>query len=171
MKRPALVILALYALILLVFTLPAWYAAHGGEHDAAKLLRRYQPLGYAIWFVLMVGCQAALLLIPVRVASRQPVSKRHVGLTVAAAALAMATLVYAATLCVVETVGRDDALYPGLWKESLALAALSWFGWAWLFRHYATREHPARFSAPAFPGLIELMVPLLGGTAHRWKSI
>ncbi len=145
-KRPAITLVVLYAIALLVFTLPVWYAAHGGQHDLAKLMRRYHPVGYTIWFLLMVGCQAALLIIPVRLTERRPVSRRDVRITIAAAAAAMAALLFALGLCVAETVGQDDALYPGVWKEILGIAILSWLGWAWLFHRYARRDAPAAFS-------------------------
>src|SRR5277367_857992 len=78
MKNWALMVAALYLLILVVLTVPAIMLAFGpstGLNGLKTAASAYLDLQYWVWLMVMFAGQLALLSIPVRVASLRPVSR------------------------------------------------------------------------------------------------
>ena len=75
MKRWALVVAGLYGLILATLTVPFAMLAFVGEVKFVKVANVYAYWPYWLWLIAMVISQAAMLSVPVRVASRRPVSR------------------------------------------------------------------------------------------------
>ena len=80
MKRWAILTILLYALALLLLTVPVilisfHWGSRGGVNlkDAAKM---YLNWGYWIWLAVLVAGQALLLLLPIRIAERRLPARR-----------------------------------------------------------------------------------------------
>ena len=76
MKRWALVVVALYLLILVVLTVPVSLLAFAPQASAKEIAEVYRYFPYWLWVGVMVLGQAALLAVPVRNASRRPIARR-----------------------------------------------------------------------------------------------
>jgi len=87
MKRWAIVTVGLYALVLLLLTVPVslaawlkWSAgsgwAIGGDAPPRDLIEIFAQWGYWLWLGVLVAAQALLLLVPVAAAEHRPVRRR-----------------------------------------------------------------------------------------------
>jgi len=139
MKRWALLVIGLYALILtpIAYCL-ACYSIEGlSEADAESF-----ALG---WAAIMTLCQAALLVVPVRIHSRRPVARRHLLWPVLVAVLSCCAMGVGMFLAVIETVansgghGDMDILAAG------AVVGGLWITWAFLFGFYTGGRDPKTF--------------------------
>jgi hypothetical protein len=140
MKRWALLVAILYALILAVLALPMIFIGLAPAIDidiksAAALYIRWQ---WWLIFAVMGLAQASLLAVPVRVASRRPMSRRPLILTVLVAALMMAGLVVGAFLCIFEFGFYN---LGGGWTPwtVLVIGIASWCGWTIAFFRLSQR--------------------------------
>lgn len=77
----------------------------------------------------LVLCEVALLLVPVRVASRRPVSRRALWVPLLASATLAALLGMGGTLALAEYAELPDDVQWLLWAVPAAL----WFGWTFVF--------------------------------------
>src|ERR1039458_2868431 len=89
MKRWALVVAALYLLILVILTVPVTLLAFAPDANVKDIAEAYTQFPYWLWVGVMVLGQAALLVVPVRVASRRPVTRRSLLLPIVTAGLMM----------------------------------------------------------------------------------
>src|SRR5450759_4587089 len=92
MKRWALVVVALYLLILIVLTVPVTLLAFAPQASAKGIAEVYLYFPYWLWVGVMVVGQAALLFVPVRIASRRPVARRSLLLPIVTAGLMIGAL-------------------------------------------------------------------------------
>jgi hypothetical protein len=130
MRRWALVVLGLYLLILLVFTVPVIRVCFRGMQVDA--LGVYATWPYWLWVAVMVLSQAALLMVPVHLAERRPVARRSLVLPVVVAGLLMGSLGVGLVYCLGEAVFHDHV--PGWigWGGPSA-GILIWFAWGAVF--------------------------------------
>src|SRR2546422_312139 len=99
MKRWALVVVLLYFLIVVALTVPVLTLAFFQTSEPMKMgeiFKVYSWWPYWLWLVVMLLGQAGLLAVPVRVASRRPVTRRSLLLPVLAAGLMMGGLAWGA---------------------------------------------------------------------------
>jgi hypothetical protein len=132
MKRWAVMVAILYGLMLGVLSAPVYLLAFAPEayfKQAAGMIIHWQG-----WFFLavMVLAQAAMLAVPVRFASRRPMSRRPLILTVAAAALMMSALVIGAFCSIYEFGFHDKGGDWTLWT-ALGIGVGAWGAWAGIF--------------------------------------
>ncbi|MBN1871493.1 MAG: hypothetical protein JW800_02875 [Candidatus Omnitrophica bacterium] len=150
MKHWHWVIVLLYVLSLMALTVPASILAfHPLAEPFSKsvkdmLLHYLTSWGYWAWLFVMFLSQASLLVVPVRISSKRPVTKRHVFIPVIAAALCMGLLAGGALLAIGETI-VEDALNDSIWWMALALLILTWILWASIFRRWAMGLGPRGF--------------------------
>jgi hypothetical protein len=97
-KRWAILVAGLYCLILAVLTVPVIALALSDSIKQSALV--YSEWAYWAWLLVMVLSQAALLTVPVRVASRRPVSRRSLWPTILASGFMMGGLA-AGALCAI----------------------------------------------------------------------
>jgi hypothetical protein len=135
MKRWAMVVAGLYVAILLVLTLPAVLAAFGGHQvgisESIKIFAAWQ---YWAWLALMFASQFALLMVPVRLASRRPITRGALWPTILAVGLMMGGLVAGAVWSLAELIFRDNAFdlfWTGWWP--LVLILVVWSVWSVVF--------------------------------------
>ena len=98
MKRWAALTVLLYALALLLLTVPVIATAFGDWAKSGKsigwlgALKTYSYLGYWIWLAVLVGGQALLLLLPIHIAERRLPARRPLKLPVIVGAFFLANL-------------------------------------------------------------------------------
>ncbi|HEY2951880.1 MAG TPA: hypothetical protein VGK40_04810 [Verrucomicrobiae bacterium] len=120
MKRWAILTVALYAVILLLLTVPLFLAygfkwsLHAPPHVAMTVsltdaFDLYREWGYWVWLGVMVLGQALLLFVPVRIAERRLTARRHVLVPVITAAFLLANVVLGAVFAVASAVFGDKA--------------------------------------------------------------
>ena len=143
MKRWALVVVALYLLIMGALTVPVIELA---ILPRPELLEAAQVYGYwAYWLaigVMLLG-QAALLTVPVSIAERRPVTRRSLLLPVITSGLMMAALAYGAIMSLSEFTFKDKC--PGGWFEfcQFAVPVLLWCIWTVVFFRFSRYANPS----------------------------
>ena len=143
MKRWALVVVALYLLILVVLTVPVTLLAFAPQAGAEEVARvcRFGP--YWLWVGVMGLGQAALLVVPVRVASRRRVTRRSLLLPVVTAGLMMGGLAVGAMYSLYEFARRDKALEGWFWWAGIGAGVVIWCVWAVLFYRASRGVEPS----------------------------
>jgi hypothetical protein len=132
MKRIALVIVLLYFGALLALTWPVVRVAFWGT--SVDFPGVVGGLYYPCFIVIMVLGQAALLALPVQVASRQPITRRSLLWPVLVSGLMIGGLVVGAEMAMSEFVQRGAAFSTGWEKWTvLAAGALTWLVWTVVF--------------------------------------
>jgi len=109
-----------------------------------------QAIGVIVvsWVAVMAACQAGLLLVPVRVHTRRPVTKRHLFWPAAVAILSCIAMAVGMFLAAWETIAHSH-LEGGRSEQILFYAGLGigtiWIVWAFLFGFYTGGRQPATF--------------------------
>jgi hypothetical protein len=143
MKRWAWIVAGLYAALLLVMTVPAGllaFAPKVGPKEAAEMLTTW---AYWLWLAVMFACQLAFLAVPVRVASRRPVTQGPLWQTIFAGGLMAGGLVAGAFLSIYEFIVRDQAHGNGFAWAAVGLAVLTWAIWSVVFFRMSRDTEPA----------------------------
>ncbi len=132
MKRWALLVAILYALILALLALPMILISLAPQVDVASVAAMYLHWQWWLVLALMGLAQATLLAVPVRVASRRPVERIPLAKTVLVTALMMAGLVVGAFLSIFEFGFYNSG---GGWTPwtVLIIGIASWCGWGIAF--------------------------------------
>ena len=143
MKRWALVVVALYLLILVVLTVPVILLAFAPKASAPEAAESYLCFPYWLWVSVMVLGQAALLVVPVRVASRRPVTRRALLLPVVTTGLMMGGLAAGAMYSLLEFALRDKALEGWFWWAGIGAGLVIWCVWAVLFYRASRDANPS----------------------------
>jgi hypothetical protein len=133
MKRWALLVAALYLVILAVLTVPAALLAFAPGLGLKEAAQVYLQWPYWLWLGVMAASQFALLAVPVRLAGLRPVSRGPVWGTVLAGGLMAGGLVAGALFSLHEFVFRDKGSLAWCSWAALSLGVLTWGGWAVVF--------------------------------------
>ena len=141
MKRWALVVAALYVLILAVLTLPVTLLAFAPQAKATDIAEAYLHFSFWLWLGVMGLAQAALLVVPVRVVSRRPMSRRALLWPVATAGLMMGALGLGAIYSLGEFVGRGNVPNWFFWA-GIGAGVVIWCVWAGLFYGSSRNAEP-----------------------------
>jgi hypothetical protein len=176
MKRWAVIVALLYALMLGVLALPVVLAAFypiKGFKDAAEGLQAvkqaaemYGSWQLWLWVAVMGLAQTAMLAVPVRIASRRPIVRRSLVLTVLVGGLMMGALVAAAifSLCEFAFGDKGDTTDQILTQWiGLGMGLVAWGGWALIFFRLSRTTEPqdfvSRLSKSLLKGsILELLV-------------
>jgi hypothetical protein len=148
MKRWALIVAGLYCLILASLTVPVIMLAfaHQKDQNLKEAFDVYKEWIYWVWLGVMVLGQVALLSVPVRIASRRPVSRRSLWPTVLASGLMMGLLVFGAICTLYElvfTVEKDPGARGG-WSM-VGVAVVAWCIWSLIFMRLGRTQSPEDF--------------------------
>lgn len=143
MTRWAWIVAALYAALLLVLTVPATLLAFAPLFKLGPAVQILINWPFWLWLALMFVSQLALLAVPVRVASRRPVTRGAVWPTILAGGLMAGALVAGAFLSLYEFVVRNQDYGNWFVWVAIALVILSWGGWALVFFRLSRRSGPA----------------------------
>jgi hypothetical protein len=143
MKRWAFVVVALYALILVVLTVPVALLAFVPQAGAKDMVEVYRYGPYWLWVGVMVLGQAALLVVPVRVASRRPVAHRSLLWPIVTGGLMMGGLAVGAMYSLYEVAKREQALEGWFWWAGIGAGLVIWGIWAVLFYRASRGADPS----------------------------
>jgi len=136
MKRWAILVVLLYAVMLALLTLPVCFLAtlehnraEGGWHmgiSVEELFGLFLHWGWWLWLLVMAAGQALLLLVPVSVASRRPERRQKLMVPVFAASFFLGNVVFAgctALFCAV--LPKDMGPELLFWPAEVSAKALS----------------------------------------------
>jgi len=143
MKGWAWVVAGLYGLSLAALTTPLVRLAFVGETTFKDAAHGYACWPYWLWLLAMVISQGALLSVPVRVASRRPVSRGSLLPMLFAAGLMMGGLAGGALLAGYEFLFRDQGRGNWIWWTAIGAAGLTWCVWTLVFFRFSRNDSPA----------------------------
>jgi hypothetical protein len=131
MKRWALLVAILYGAIVCLLLPPTYHLAFAPQARMTLTGIWFQRQWWLLLAVMALG-QGALLAVPVRVASRRPVTHRPLATTVLAGATMMSALVIGAFCSIYEFGFHDAGGHWTIWTV-LGLGIGAWCGWGWIF--------------------------------------
>lgn len=155
MNRWAWLVALLYVVVVALLTAPVLVVSFLPKSlntlsDLAEIFASWQ---YWLLLAAMFVSQYALLRVPVRVASRRPVTRGALWPTILAAGLMFGCLVAAGVCAVIEFAVSD---VPGQgFVIALLLGMLSWAGWAAVFHRTARPADPSAFVSRQTGALIK----------------
>ena len=180
MKRWALVVVLLYALIFLVLTLPVTIVSPYDIWTAENI--KEMPKGifiswqFWIGMVLVLLTQIALLVIPVRKAEDRPITKKTLISPILASAFLIGLLAGAIFLAVTETIRGE--FFPEeeiwLWIAGIIFIAV-WIIWGIIFYRWGKKIEPMnlveKMCRLLFRGsILELLVAVPTHIVARYKN-
>jgi hypothetical protein len=163
MKRWAALTILLYAVALLLLTVPAIWIAFNGWSDKGVILpdalKMYLRWGYWLWLAVLIAGQALLLLLPIHLAERRLPARRPLKIPVVVTAFFLANLCLAALLSILCADFKEDGLdffgyFLPFKPEQVAASHFStefgivitglafWIIWAVIFRSFAKSDDP-----------------------------
>jgi hypothetical protein len=170
MKRWAILTVFLYALALLVLTLPVTLIALGnwGKNDMNiglhEVFQMYSNWGYWLWLGILVAGQALLLLLPINLAERRLPARRPLKIPVIVTAFFLANLCFAgifSILCAIFTDqtfdffdlsalfqsganqnGQNNDSGAGIFYTMIITVLIFWLVWAFVFRRATKSDEP-----------------------------
>lgn len=143
MKRWAFVVLGLYLLILVVLTVPVPLLAFAPKAEVQNVVEAYGYLPYWLWVGVMVLGQAALLVVPVRVANRRPVARRSLLWPIVTIGMMMGGLATGAMYSLYEFAMRDKESSGWIWWAGIVSGVMIWAVWAVLFYRTSRAANPS----------------------------
>jgi len=145
MRRWAILVAALYFLILAALTVPVIALAFFKDTTVKDAVEVYAAWPYWAWLAVMVLGQAALLAVPVRFASRRPVTRGSLLPTVLASGLMMGGLGAGAVCAIYEfAIGGIEVSDGDRWCW-LGVMALTWCLWSLIFFRMGRKESAEDF--------------------------
>lgn len=143
MKKAAFIIVLLYACLLIVLSVPVLLGFFYPAARFSEVLHIFSAWQYWVWIALMLLCETALLLVPVKVANRRPISRCMIYFPVVASAFLMGCLLLG-LICSVAEFFQKYPPFKESWQEwsALGASALLWIAWAIIFSHVAKSETP-----------------------------
>jgi len=172
MKRWAILTALIYALALLLMTVPLIFVAFAnwGIHDMNMGLRDLRQLyshwGYWLWLGVLVAGQILLLLVPINIAEKRLPARRKLKVPIIVSAFFLANLFVAgvfSTLCAIFTdgalnifsftdwllghrvadqPGTVDTTTGGVWVTIILFIGLCWLVWGFIFNRFAKSDEP-----------------------------
>jgi hypothetical protein len=174
MKSWALAVAGLYVLILAVLTVPAIILAGLPKVKPGEAVEVFIHWQFWLWLAVMALGQLALLLVPVRVASRRPVTKSALWPALLACGLMAGGLVTGAAYSILEFLGRDQIKPDWLVLLPIGLGIWMWGLWAVIFNDVGTgepRSYVARQCELLFKGsILELLVAVPTHIVARYRD-
>lgn len=192
MKRWALLVVALYMLIMLVLAWPLGFVAFiGGRYGYPQsgevlesLWKIYSHWLPWVWVGVMGLAQLVFLIVPVRLASRRPVSRRLLVWPALATVFLLAVMVAAAVFAVYETLNPNEVSMKGASQPSLCpstttflFIGISWFMWGMAMLLWYTRkqEEPIGYMRRLMRFLLagsifEFVIAVPAHVIARWRD-
>jgi len=161
MKRWAFLTVGLYALALLLLTVPVILIAFVGKTSftAKQAAEIYLQWGYWLWLAILVAGQAFLLLLPLKISQRRFIPRRALKIPCIVTAFLLANLFFAGIISILCATFKEEGvnffsyLVPfnpspdnpkGLEIVVAAVVTLLafWVIWTIIFRHFADADDP-----------------------------
>jgi hypothetical protein len=141
MKRWAWLVAALYGLIIIALTLPTILLAFAPQAHISEAGQVFGTLAYWLWLAVMVVSQFALLAVPVRFATRRPLTRGALWPTVLAGGLMAGGLVVGAGYSIVEVISGGHSV--GSWPWIIIIGGVCVWGiWSAVFFRLSRRLEP-----------------------------
>ncbi len=144
MKKIAWFVVLAYLVIFVVLTWPLVASSF-----AFSGMQTSEPLGlfcevpYWIFIVILLLCEAGLLLLPMRIEHRRPVSRRHVVFPIIVAGFLAGALLVGVIGSLVEFFQREKAFESGwLGWSALAGGVVLWIVWGGVFYRISKSKEP-----------------------------
>jgi hypothetical protein len=172
MKRWAILTVILYALALLLLTIPviivcfANWGSHNENMSLQKALDIFKAWQYWLWLAVLVAGQFLLLLLPINIAEKRLPARRPLKMPIIASEFFLANLFAAGTFSIFCGIFTDDALRffslgdwllghqvanqpgtvatttGGVWTTIGITMGILWLIWAIVFSRYAKSDDP-----------------------------
>jgi hypothetical protein len=163
MKRWAALTVLLYAVALLLLTVPAiWIAFNGWSDKGVSLqnaLKMYLRWGYWLWLAVLVAGQALLLLLPISIAERRLPARRPLKISAVVTAFFLANLVLAGLISILCADFAEDGINffgyflsfkpnqvsPSDFQTEFGAVIIGlafWIIWAVIFRSFTKSDDP-----------------------------
>jgi hypothetical protein len=133
MKLWAVIVAVLYGTILAVLTVPAIMLAFVPKVAATEAAKVYAAGQYWSWLAVMLVSQIAFLAVPVRFASRRPVTRRSIWPTLLAGGLMAGGLVAGGVYSIWEFIFGEHSGGSWIGYTGLGLTVLVWIVWGAVF--------------------------------------
>jgi hypothetical protein len=143
MKKIALFVILAYAAIFILLAWPVTIGSFYPKVAAGDYMQVYTSWIYWILAGTLLLCQAGLLLIPVKIMSKRPVSQKHIALPVIVSGFLIGALSLGIAGSIIEFVQKDKALNLE-WQVWTAIACCIaiWIIWSVLFYRLAHGKDP-----------------------------
>jgi hypothetical protein len=138
MKRWAWLVAILYGVILLALAMPAVLLAFAPKVSITEAASVFVSWPWWLWLIVMVLGQFALLAVPVRFASRRPVTRGALWPTVLAGGLMAGGLVFAGGCSALEGIFGSHGTGNWPWLV-IGAGLLTWGTWAVVFSRMSRR--------------------------------
>jgi hypothetical protein len=112
---------------------PAILLAFMPAASATAAVEAYAAREFWLWLAVMVVSQIAFLAVPVRFASRRPVTRRSVWPTLLAGGLMAGGLAMGAVFSILEFILRDQSEINWITTPGIGLMVLTWCVWGIIF--------------------------------------
>jgi len=174
-NRWSLVVAVLYGLILAVLAGPLIMLAFIGERlNIGDILDMYIVPQFWIYPGVMVICQVAMLVVPVRVSSRRPVSRRTILAPMIVSGLLMGALAFGGVLSIGEFIEAEMPSEEVGWLALLAGLGL-WVFWTLLFFNLSEGKDPRNVIAKLcrrmlVGSILELLIAVPTHVVARYRN-
>lgn len=173
MKRWALLVAILYGAIMCLLLSPTYHLAFASQSPPTQV-RIYFHREWWSLLAVMALAQGALLAVPVRVASRRPVTLRPLAMTIGAAAVMMSALVVGAFCSIYEFGFHEAGGHWTIWT-ALGLGLGAWCVWGWIFFRMSRRleagDFVSRICQWLFKGsILELLIAVPTHIVARYRD-
>jgi hypothetical protein len=174
MKRWAWLVAILYGAILLALAMPAVMVAFAPKVSVQEAASAFSDVFSWLWLLVMVLSQFALLAVPVRFASRRPITRGALWPTVLAGGLMAGALVFAGGISVLETIFGEHGSENWPWLI-IAAGLLTWSIWTAVFirmsRNVETTDWLSRQCRLLFKGsILELLIAVPTHIVARYRD-
>lgn len=168
MKRWALLTVVLYMLVLLALAWPLIIVAFLPQVPVDDVLKPFSSpqqsapndgfaalsIGVFVWAGVMGLAQAALLVVPVRIAGRRPVTRRWLVWPIIAAVLLLLLMVGAMYLAVGEFLANTEGVDESTTTIVFCVMGAFWLLWTFLFGFYCGNREPKTFMSRLVKSLL-----------------
>ena len=143
MKRVALFVCLAYGAVFCALTWPVVWVVFFPGIPMKDCMASYHEWAFWILLGVLVVCQAGLLLIPVRVTSLRPVSRRHIALPLLVTGFLIGALVLGTFSALNEAV-LGEAAFGAKWARwcALGVGVAVWITWSVVFYRLTRRNDP-----------------------------
>jgi hypothetical protein len=143
MKRWALIVAFLYFLLIVALTWPVIVIAFWPDVDSTNFGGEiFTAWPYWIFVAVLVFSQAALLTIPVGIASRRPIARRPLLLPITVTGFMMGALVIGGVFALYEFFTKGTSGSTWHFWTILAAGGLTWVMWTAVFYRLSRNENP-----------------------------
>ncbi len=138
MKKLAIIIVLMYAFILIALTWPILLACFY-PIDPSEVFKIWS---YWVFLIIMLFCQTGLLLIPVRIENKRPITKRAIYLPLIISGFLIGCLLFGVICAIAEFLTKDLPFEAWQGWTVIGICVLVWIFWTVLFYRLTQGKKP-----------------------------